>query len=235
MKNQWFGDIHDFRKYGLLRFLSETQQFRRIMVAWMLTLPQKNDPCGKYRGFVNRPGLWSKCDAKLFDILKDFNLHHKPEDRKVIQAFQLDILSSEAFCSLGDSDYDYLLTRRDEYFSELECSNCDLIFLDADNGLEVKSMSEKKKPQYILYREIDYLHAAGKCVLIYQHRAIGQSFESQIAEKIKNLPKSPILVFRGGNVSYILLCQKEDQKKQTWEKFREKNFPEDFLRLQNAD
>ena len=235
MKNQWFGDIHDFRKYGLLRFLSETQQFRRIMVAWMLTLPQKNDPCGKYRGFVNRPGLWKKCDKKLFDILKDFNLHRKPEDRKVIQAFRLNILSSEAFCSLGDSDEDYLSTQRNEYFSKLKNCICDLIFLDADNGLQVKSMSEKKKPQYIFYREIGSLHTAGKSILIYQHRAIGQSFEAQTAEKRQNLPKCPALVFRGGNVSYLLLCQTEDQKKQIQEKFLQKNFPDNFLRIQNAD
>ena len=233
MKNQWFGDIHDFRKYGLLRFLSSTQQFQRLMVAWMLTPPLPDDPCGKYRGFVNRPRQWQECDPELFNILRDFNRNSK--QRNVKQAFELNILSRKAFCSLGDSDEDYLSKRRNEYFSKLENSICDLIFLDADNGLQVKSMSKKKKPQYILYKEVKSLYAAGKCVLIYQHRAIGQSFESQITEKIKKLPKSPTLVFRGGNVSYILLCQKEDQKKQTWEKFREKNFPEDFLRLQNAD
>ena len=207
MKNQWFGDIHDFRKYGLLRFLSSTQQFQRLMVAWMLTPPLPDDPCGKYRGFVNQPRQWRECDRELFDILRDFNRNSK--QRNVKQAFRLNILSRITFCSLGDSDEDYLSTRRDEYFSELECCNCDLIFLDADNGLEVKSMSKKKKPQYILYQEIDDLHAAGKCVLIYQHRAVGQSFEAQLAEKIKNLPKSPALVFRGGNVSYILLFQKQ--------------------------
>ena len=233
MKNQWFGDIHDFRKYGLLRFLSSTQQFQRLMVAWMLTPPLPDDPCGKYRGFVNRPRQWQECDPELFNILRDFNRNSK--QRNVKQAFELNILSRKAFCSLGDSDEDYLSTRRNEYFSKLENCICDLIFLDADNGLQVKSMSEKKKPQYIFYREIGSLHTAGKSILIYQHRAIGQSFEAQIAEKRQILPKCPTLVFRGGNVSYLLLCQTEDQKNQVREKFLQKNFPEYFLRIQNAD
>ena len=233
MKNQWFGDIHDFRKYGLLRFLGSTQQFRHIMVAWMLTPSLPNDTCGKYRSFVNYPGQWERCDKKLFDGLKKFNTEDKKG--KVTKAFDLGFLSCQAFSSFGDDDDRYLWDHREDYFRKIKDSDCDLVFLDADNGLEVASMTKKKKPLYILYKEVESLYAAGKCVLIYQHRAIGQSFESQITEKIKKLPKSPTLVFRGGNVSYILLCQKEDQKKQTREKFREKNFPEDFLRLQNAD
>ena len=39
MKNQWFGDQYDFRKYGLLYFLCE-KYYKKLLVAWMLT---KND------------------------------------------------------------------------------------------------------------------------------------------------------------------------------------------------
>ena len=38
MKNQWFGDMYDFRKYGLLLFLAK--YYSKIHVCWMLT---KND------------------------------------------------------------------------------------------------------------------------------------------------------------------------------------------------
>ena len=111
-------------------------------------------------------------------------------------------------------------------------SDCDLVFLDADNGLEVASMTEKKKPQYILYDEVKSLYDAGKSVLIYQHRAIGQSFEWQITKKIRRLPQVPMIVFRGGNVSYLLLCQTNDQREKIQEDFRSKNFPERFLKIQ---
>jgi hypothetical protein len=36
MKNQYFGDINDYRKYGLLRLLSGRGQIRTA-VCWMLT------------------------------------------------------------------------------------------------------------------------------------------------------------------------------------------------------
>jgi hypothetical protein len=36
MKNQYFGDINDYRKYGLLRGLSNRGEIRTA-VCWMLT------------------------------------------------------------------------------------------------------------------------------------------------------------------------------------------------------
>ncbi len=230
MKNQWFGDIHDFRKYGLLRFLGNTKQFRRIMVAWMLTPSLSNDPCGKYRSFVNHPGQWKDCDEALFEKLREFNSGEK--ERKVKDAFDLGILSRQAFSSFGDDDEQYLSDRREDYFRKMKECDCDLIFLDADNGLEVASMTEKKKPQYIRYEDAGSLYAAGKSVLIYQHRAIGQTFERQITEKLSRLPQAPMIFFRGGNVSYLLLCQKDVQRKKIQEDFENKNFPEKFLRIQ---
>ena len=35
MKNQWFGDKYDFRKYGILCFLE--RYYTRVLVDWMLT------------------------------------------------------------------------------------------------------------------------------------------------------------------------------------------------------
>ena len=37
MKNQYFGDINDYVKYGLLRVFSATH---RVAVCWMLTPPR---------------------------------------------------------------------------------------------------------------------------------------------------------------------------------------------------
>lgn len=230
MKNQWFGDIHDFRKYGLLRFLNGTRQFHHIMVAWMLTPPQSNDPCGKYRSFVNHSGQGKECDDDLFEKLKKFNSGDK--ERKVKNAFDLDILSRQAFSSFGDDDERYLSDHREDYFRKMKESDCDLVFLDADNGLEVASMTEKKKSQYILYEEVESLYASEKSVLIYQHRAIGQSFERQIAEKIPRLPQVPMILFRGGNVSYLLLCQNNVQREKIQKDFENRNFPGKFLRIQ---
>lgn len=253
MKNQWFGDIHDFRKYGLLRFLSEITQdeslesakvFNRILVAWMLTPKVKNDNCGKYRGYVNYLGQWEKCDKDLFEKLKQFNSSaRRAEEYNVGKAFSLNILPDSQFVSYGGSNENELSKDRKNYFCKMKKNDSDLIFLDADNGLEVVSMTKKKKPFYILYKEIRSLYAAGKSVLIYQHRAIGQSFATQTSDKITKLQEilelsaeileSRLIVFRGGNVSYFLLCQTEEQKRRVCDLFYKKNYPERFLKIQD--
>ena len=46
MKDQYFGDINDYRKYGLLRAVVCTSGLR-LMVAWMLT-PDDGSTDGKF-------------------------------------------------------------------------------------------------------------------------------------------------------------------------------------------
>lgn len=235
MKNQWFGDIHDFRKYGLLRFLNQTEQFTKILIAWMLTPSEENDNCGKYRGYINYPWRWKKCDEELFEILAVFN--KQPTAHNVRLAFDLNILK-ENFVPFGDKDELFLSENREQYFQDIknEKEKCDLVFLDADNGLEVDSMDDSTKPKYIRCAEVRSLYEDGKNILIYQHRAIGQSFETQIANKIKKLGEQklddcPRIVFRGGNVSYILLCRDNKQVDIIRSKYDEQDFPDYYLKL----
>jgi hypothetical protein len=48
MKNQYFGDINDYRKYGLLRMLHSTGD-GRLLVAWMLTPDDGSQVSGSRR------------------------------------------------------------------------------------------------------------------------------------------------------------------------------------------
>ena len=51
MKNQYFGDIGDYGKYGLLRFLAEHEV--NVAVNWYLTKnDQSND--GNLRGYLTK-------------------------------------------------------------------------------------------------------------------------------------------------------------------------------------
>jgi hypothetical protein len=47
MKNQYFGDVNDYRKYGLLRALQSTWN-GSLLVAWMLT-PDDGGRDGRFR------------------------------------------------------------------------------------------------------------------------------------------------------------------------------------------
>ena len=57
MKDQYFGDINDYRKYGLLRAIVRTSGMR-LMVAWMLT-PDDGSTDGKFVSYLEHPGKWS--------------------------------------------------------------------------------------------------------------------------------------------------------------------------------
>jgi hypothetical protein len=64
MKNEYFGDINDYRKYGLLRIL-QSEGNRRFLVAWMLT-PDDGSQDGGFRHYLKQPDTWERYDPTLF-------------------------------------------------------------------------------------------------------------------------------------------------------------------------
>ena len=71
MKNQYFGDVNDYRKYGLLRLLAHAGL--KIGVCWMLTedgrkgARKRNGEQRRYLGEGKQQGHWQDLDA-LFTI-----------------------------------------------------------------------------------------------------------------------------------------------------------------------
>ena len=60
MKNQYVGDINDYRKYGLLRSL-QTVSDMRLLVSWMLTKDDGSSD-GKFIDYLKNPKKWEKYD-----------------------------------------------------------------------------------------------------------------------------------------------------------------------------
>jgi hypothetical protein len=50
MKDQYFGDINDYRKYGLLRAILDSGRFK-LFIAWMLT-PDDGTTDGKFISYL---------------------------------------------------------------------------------------------------------------------------------------------------------------------------------------
>jgi len=165
VKNQYFGDINDYRKYGLLRALCGDEL--SLAVCWMLTADDgKND--GKRRGYLDEPNRYRPPDPTLFDFL------HKTVRRDGVR----DVRRIESSGLLGDAVFhSELLTdnrdQRREYFqSAMQCvSGRDLLFFDPDNGLEVKSIPAGKRGscKYLYCAELAAAWRAGHSVLVYQH------------------------------------------------------------------
>jgi hypothetical protein len=166
VKNQYFGDINDYRKYGLLRALCADEL--SLAVCWMLTADDGSAD-GRRLEYLDEPNRYRPSDPTLFDFL------HRTVRRDGVR----DARRIESSGLLGDAVFhSRLLTdnrdQRREYFqTAMQCaSGRDLLFFDPDMGLEVKSVKygRQKSSMYLYWHELAAAREAGHSVLVYQHR-----------------------------------------------------------------
>ena len=166
MKDQYFGDINDFRKYGLLRSISLAGDFR-LLVAWMLT-PDNGSTDGKFISYLKEPKKWSKYDQSLYHSLKEILVHKQRRHVSLIE--ETELLPNTEFFSNHVPDS---ANKRASWFNSLakQARSSNFVFLDPDNGLEVKSKpyGRKNSSKYLYWREVSSLWLSGKSLLIYQH------------------------------------------------------------------
>ena len=211
MKNQYFGDINDYRKYGLLRCLSNEGEIR-IAICWILTADDKGGDGGK-TAYLHQPDRYRSYDAQLFDSLA--TCLGDPANRSVAWAETSGILPGAVF-------YDRLLTdvaaARHSFFREFDAvaRGCDLVFFDPDNGLETKSTpyGRRASHRYLYWRELSATYGAGHSVLVYQHfrREKRGPFIQAMSEQVCEHTGAPAVIpFRTGNVVFLLLPQPRHQ------------------------
>lgn len=209
MKNQYFGDVNDYQKYGLLRMLANDGQFK-IGVCWMLTTDDGRSD-GNFTTFLNKPQAWHKYDPPLFDLLHKWVISDR--SRNVTLAQNANLLPRAEFYSEFLTD---LRDQRAKYFKEMneKFSACKLIFFDPDNGVEIKSVAKGRRnsSKYIYWDELDETYQAGHSILLYQHfrREERTSFIGHaIMEFQARLKPYKIYWFRTSQVVYFLCAQEK--------------------------
>ena len=179
MKNQYFGDINDYRKYGLLRCLAGRID---LVVSWMLT-PDDDGNDGSLTSYLDSSARWEHFDPPLYRALRDARA-----------ANRLDVAVAEAMNLLPGSRFIQTLldspTARPRW---LECTLAaagptTLTFLDPDNGIEVKSVSSgsSKANKYVFWDELEAIWKTGSSILVYQHfpRENRRRFVTRIADRL---------------------------------------------------
>lgn len=211
MKNKYFGDINDYRKYGLIRAILRSNKFS-LLVAWMLT-PDDSNNDGKHTNYLSEPDN-DKYDSDLYKGLQ--SLMSNTGTRNVGLIEKTNLLPGAKYYprEVPDSSND----RRD-WFQDLlsNAKDFDLIFLDPDNGLEVKSKpyGRKNSSKYLYWHEVEALWQQGKSILVYQHfcREKRQSFIRRLRVGLqKNTKGSLIAAFKTPSVVFFLVLQPECQK-----------------------
>ncbi len=150
MKNQYVADINDYNKYLLLSDFSEIYDV--IDVCWMLTTDDYGRDGAKIKYLFDES---KRKDTLIYDYLKGL----------VVSNIK-DVLAIEN----GN-----IIPVRSFYHKIQEIPTSpdlpELLFLDPDNGLEVKSipLSSPKSEGYVYYSDIKPIIEQGCDVLVYQH------------------------------------------------------------------
>lgn len=207
MKNQYFGDINDYRKYGLLRALQSEGQ-GKLLVAWMLT-PDDDSRDGGSRTYLQDSNHWRRYDPQLFDGLAALLPSGSMPDVSLIE--QSILLANASYYSAVVPD---VRSDRDIWRQGLfdAARNVDLAFVDPDNGIEVpsKPVGRKGSSKYVAWDEIQVLWAGGCSVLIYQHfpRKPRQAFAERMVSELRRRTGAGFTeAFRTPHVLFLLAVQ----------------------------
>lgn len=166
MQERYLGDSHDFVKYALLRYLRRELGLC-LGVNWYLTDPAKVDPPkneehGNKRHHLKN-GAWASLDQDLWNRIKKFN---DPAERNLKNMNKDEILSKD---TLYFAEEVSRVDRSGWHNRGLEAlSQAGIVFLDPDNGFEVKSATGKRLSKYSRYDEAVAYYQKGKIVVAIQ-------------------------------------------------------------------
>jgi hypothetical protein len=210
MKHQYFGDVNDYVKYGLLRCFAEAEF--RIGVCWMLTPPDDKRRDGRKVGYLSRPDKWKRHDQDLFVHLSQTlatpdgrNLRHIEGPNHILRArfFRDPVPDSRA--------------EREDWFNKMltDLNGSDLLFFDPDNGIEVRSkaIGQKDSSKYIYWKELTESWRHAKSLLIFQHFPRVKRNEyipARVDEMTSHLPDSLVIPLRSSYVLFLLAYRTAD-------------------------
>jgi len=209
LKNQYFGDINDYGKYGLLRILTNGGEIKTA-VCWMLT-PDDSRGDGGFIDYLEEVDKWRHFDPLLFDHLRELVQTQNLRDVRGAEASA--VLPSCRFAPGFLPDDSDGRARYIDAFVEL-AQGCDLVFFDPDNGIQVKSKryGRKDSSKYLYWDEIERFWNAGHSLLIYQHfpRVKRDPFIGGKARQlIDKTSADEVFSFRTSHVVFFLVPQAE--------------------------
>ena len=195
MKNQYFGDVGDFGKYGLLKAIKDNNL--KIGVNWYLTKDdEKTD--GKHINYLNKPEF-RICDSVLCSFLHNSIFENRRSVKEIYSykefenyIFYDEVIDLEHINALSERGRLERQRLRNEWFlsSTKKLKEADIVFCDPDNGLETRSLSKfgKDSVKYTFVEEIKQLLEHGKSVIVYNHR--DRSPENEYGKRFKEIHKS---------------------------------------------
>lgn len=198
MQDRYAGDIGDFGKFSLLRYLFRNKQYK-LGVIWYRYRNESHNDDGKHIDYFDK-SEFNACDIKLIrelqKIVKTKRSIRSLEKAKLLPdntvyysaplSFYTDHPGQTATAKQARKN------ARDNWLKDAieKVSICNVIFLDPDNGLEIKSvpgMTQKTSGKYAYYSEVDKLSKGKKVCVIYHHLSRNNSHQNQIKQRVQQL------------------------------------------------
>jgi len=201
--------VNDYRKYGLLRCLAGAT-LSSIGICWMLTSDDGRSDGGQTK-YLQSPDDWRQYDPDLFDILCQAVI--EMEERKVRRAEDARLVPGATFYS--DFVPDEASGRVGFFAGALErLAQCQLFFLDPDNGIEVPSVpfGARHSSKYVYWRELAAAYAEGHSLIVYQHypRLQRSTFHTLIAGEVgRRFSRASLHALKASSVVYFLIERPE--------------------------
>ena len=218
MQDRYAGDIGDFGKFALLRALEGAGL--SVGVNWYKTdtAPDEKHADGKYP----IPKNYGQYDHELYEKLNSI-FENEPRSIAALQEARL-LRSVQYFGEVTPPKSDRAAWQN-QVLAAL--GGCELVFLDPDNGLSVRSVRESspKSAKYVYIDEITDFITAGKSVMFYNHRqrkkaeAYFESFRKRFAAE-KDISGKPVfaLTFPKRAVRDYFLIAATDEHRQKIER-----------------
>ena len=206
MKHQYFGDVNDYLKYGLLRCVQASSL--KLGVCWMLTPSDKRSD-GRKTQYLSKAETWRPHDAPLFDLLQEAVV--KQRDRHLRRIEESKVLNGAHFFSEEAPDS---CAERARWLGRMKqvLARADLTFFDPDNGLEVpsKPLGRRGSSKYVYWSELVELWRDGKSLLVFQHypRETRDRYVARRVEECRSkLQRAKVHALSSANVLFLVVAQ----------------------------
>ena len=198
MKNQYAGDLHDYRKLGILRILADS--YKKIGVVWMLTENDKGN-FGNQTSYLLKNGNNEKYkffDYALYEKLREkFIENNNDGTEKFIEKENRNVKQLEDI--LNDNGKFVFFDKLDELKDISNTENIELLFFDPDDGIGKSTERHLSWEEFVKY--------SNKDMLIVQFIRYNNQIKGIIENIKKYIPESQkVLAIKGGSVVYFYIA-----------------------------
>jgi hypothetical protein len=179
MQNRYVGDVGDYGKYALLRHLcgADRNPAIRLAVVWCLFPDETSNNDGKHISYL-KDRQFAKLDPELHKALSSIVFLDRRHISKIAELGCLPPSTVFYTRSVAGPEANAALSAeriRDRaawlHACLLQTEDCELVFFDPDNGLEIASVPKHhpKAGKYIYWDELARFWDRGHTLLIYHH------------------------------------------------------------------